>query len=68
MKEVPFIGHRLRAEVLEAAPAKVEAISKMPTPTDPKSVRQFTGMVNYMAKLIPNLSDILEPLRQLTHK
>ena len=39
MKEAPFIGHRLTAEGLEAAPAKVEAFRKMPTPTDQKSVR-----------------------------
>ena len=40
----------------------------MPVPQDVLAVQQFLGMVNYLGKFIPNLSDIPAPLRQLTHK
>ena len=38
----------------------------MPKPEDVEGVRRFCGFVNYLAKFLPKLSDILEPIRQLT--
>ena len=46
-------------------PKKVEAIEKMPEPKDAKAVQRLLGSVNYLAKLVLHLSDILEPLRRL---
>ena len=40
----------------------------MPKPTDVKDVRRLCGFINYLAKFMPHLSDVMEPLRQLTHK
>ena len=40
----------------------------MPIPTDVTSLQCFLGMVNYLSKYIPNLSEIAAPLRKLTHK
>lgn len=40
----------------------------MPKPTDVKAVQRLLGMVNYLAKFCPHLSDHCEVLRQLTHK
>ena len=40
----------------------------MPTPGDVKGVHQFISLANYMVRFIPNLSGLLEPLRQLTRK
>ena len=44
----------------------MEAITKMPRPRDKAEVRRFLGMINYMAKFLPNLSELSEPLRNLT--
>lgn len=44
---VLFIGYLLTANGLLADPAKVEAILKMPTPTDLKALWRFLGLVNY---------------------
>ncbi|CAB3999653.1 Hypothetical predicted protein, partial [Paramuricea clavata] len=46
-------------------PAKVESILDMPAPTDTKGLKRFLGMVNYLAKFLPLLSDMTEPLRRL---
>ena len=67
-QEVPFIGHILTQEGLKPDQCKVEAIVKMPDPTDVKSLRRFLGMVNYLAKFLPRLSDETELLRKLTEK
>ncbi len=40
----------------------------MPKPTDVRGVQRLLGMVNYLAKFCPHLSDQCEELRQLTHK
>ena len=53
---------------LTADPAKVEAILAMPPPTDVKGLKRFLGMVNCLAKFLPLLSDMTEPLQRLEDK
>ncbi|KAK5853431.1 hypothetical protein PBY51_007214 [Eleginops maclovinus] len=67
-KETTYIGHLLTANGLRIHPEKVRAIDQMPKPTDVKAVQRLLGMVNYLAKFCPHLSDHCQPLRQLTHK
>lgn len=67
-KETTYIGHRLTADGLKADPEKVRAIVEMPAPTDVKAVQRLIGMVNYLAKFCPHLSDQCKVLRDLTHK
>ena len=55
--EVPFIGHILTPQGLKPDPCKVKAIVDMPDPTDAQSVCRFLGMVNYLAKFLPRLSE-----------
>ena len=62
--EITFLGHRISSRGLEADPEKVKAISQMVPPTNVKELRRFIGMVNYMAKFLPNL--YLKPLTNLT--
>ena len=40
----------------------------MPSPTDVTGVQRLNGFVNYLAKFLPGLSDVMEPIRQLTRK
>lgn len=46
-------------------PTKIEAILKMPPPTDKKGVERLLGTVNYLAKFVPIMSAINEPIRSL---
>lgn len=66
--EVPFIGHVATKDGLKVHPEKVKAIQEMPRPQDLSDLRRFLGMVQYLAKFVPKLSDITEPLRKLTQK
>lgn len=67
-KEVPYIGHRLTSEGLKIDPEKVRAIHEMSRPTDIRGLQRLLGMVNYLAKFCPHLSESCDVLRQLTHK
>ena len=62
------MGHLLTLDGLKANPAKVEAILDIPPPTDVKGLKRFLGMVNYLARFLPLLSDMTEPLRRLEDK
>lgn len=68
LTEVPYIGHILTRSGLRVDPTKVEAIVRMPVPEDVKAVQRLLGTVNYLAKFVPHLSAILEPLRHLVNK
>lgn len=67
-KEATYIGHLLTANGLKVDPEKVRAMEQMPSLTDVKAVQRLLGMVNYLAKFCPHLSDHCKPLRELTHK
>ena len=64
-KEVPYIGHLLTPDGLKPDPNKVKAILEMPTPTEKQSLQRLLGMITYLAKFLPNLSDVTEPWRRL---
>lgn len=40
----------------------------MPKPDNVKAVRRFCGFVNYLAKFLPRLAEVLEPIQLLTRK
>ena len=65
--EVPFIGHTATANGLKPGPGKIEAIVNMPAPVDAAGVRRLLGMIQYLEKFMPNLSQLTSPLRKLTH-
>ena len=60
-----YIGHLLTPDGLKPDPNKVKAILEMPTPTEEQSLQRLLGMFTYLAKFLPNLSDVTEPLRSL---
>ena len=63
--EVPFIGHVATGDGLKIHPDKVQAILEMPDPGVPAAIHRLIGMVTYLAKFVPRLSDITELLREL---
>lgn len=66
--EVEFLGHVVTSQGLKPDPKKVEAILQMENPTDVAGVRRLQGTVTYLAKFLPQLSTVLEPIRRLTRQ
>ena len=67
-EKVQFHGHVFTRDGLKTDPEKVRAVVDMPRPTDKAGVQRLLGMVNYLSKFIPNMSDLTSPLRQLLHQ
>lgn len=60
-----FLGHRLDNGQVKPDPEKVAAIQAVRPPQNTKDLRSFLGMVNYLMKFIPHLSDHAVHLRTL---
>ena len=64
--ELAYMGHLITAEGVKPDPAKLEAIVQMPQPDDKKEVQRLMGMINYLQKFARGMSDITQPLTDLT--
>ena len=67
-EEISFHGHLVTNMGLKLDPTKVEALQQMPPPTDVQGVQRLAGFVNYLARFLPRLSDVMRPIQQLTKK
>ena len=45
--------------------SKIMAIQEIPAPKDVKGVQRLLGMATYLAKFVPNFSEITAPIRLL---
>ena len=66
MTEVNFFGETYTTDGCKPAQSKVSAIVEMPPPTFKKQVQSFIGMVNYLSKFSARLSELAEPIRELS--
>lgn len=66
--EINYLGHLVTNQGLKTDPEKVDAILNMPAPEDVTAVSRLCGFVNYLARFLPNLSEVMEPIRQLTRQ
>ena len=64
--EVDFFGETYTTDSCKPAQSKVSAIVEMPAPTCKKQVQSFIGMVNYLSKFSVRLSELAEPIRELS--
>ena len=68
VESLNYLGHVIDAEGVRADPAKVQAVTLFPVPKNVKDIQRFLGMVNQLAKFIPNISDLTKPFRELLSK
>lgn len=64
--KVKYVGHIVTAEGVAADPAKIEAVTTWPKPTNLKTLRSFLGFCGYYRRFIQNYSSIVRPLTDLT--
>ena len=63
--QVNFFGETYTTDGRKPSLDKVHAITKMPQPTNKKELQSFIGMVNYLSKFTPRLSELAECLQDL---
>ncbi|GJU78553.1 reverse transcriptase domain-containing protein [Tanacetum coccineum] len=68
VKEAIVPGHKVPEAGLEVDKAKIEVISKLPPPTNIKSIRSFLGHAGFYRRFIKDFSKIARPLTKLLKK
>lgn len=67
-REIEYLGHVITNRTVRPAPSKTTSITNYPKPTNATEVRQFVGLANYYRQFTPRMSELAEPLTQLTRK
>ena len=62
------LGHIISEEGIDVDKAKIDLISKLPSPTNVKTIRQFLGLVGFYRRFIMDFSKISKPLYKLLEK
>ena len=65
VQQLTYLGDTISAEGLKPDQRKVEAIQNMERPGNKTDLQRFLGMINYLARYIPDLSTRTMPLRKL---
>ena len=68
VSEVQYLGHIITPDGIRIDEEKVEAIRKMPRPTDRQGVQRLLGTLNQLSKFVPNLASMTQPIRELLNK
>ncbi|GKA48342.1 reverse transcriptase domain-containing protein [Tanacetum coccineum] len=68
VKEGIVLGHKVFTEGLEVDIAKIDVISKLPSPTNVKAIRIFLGHAGFYFRFIKDFSKIARPLTKLLEK
>lgn len=65
---MPYLGHVISRDGLKPDPNKIAAIKVMKSPTNQKELKRFLGMVSYLSKFLPSISQTTSKLRELDKK
>lgn len=68
VNEVKYLGHIISDKGLRVDPERTKAIVEMEEPKNREELLRFLGMINYVSKFIPNISEVTAPLRMLIKK
>ena len=68
LPELPYLGEVVTSQGVKPDPAKVQAIEDMPTPKYQSDLQRILGLVTYMSRFIPNISNRTSVLRSLLEK
>ena len=60
-----FLGHIVSEGCIRPDPDKIKAMLALPRPTTLTQLRKLLGMVTYHLKFLPQIQDVIEPLREL---
>ena len=67
-EEVGYLGHVISAERVRPDPMKIKAVQNFPVPRSVNYIKEFSGLVGYYRKFIPNIASRSKPLTALLKK
>lgn len=66
--EVKYLEMMLNKKGITPDPERVTVITELKIPQNHKELQSFIGMVIYLRIFIPNMSELVQPLRELLKK
>lgn len=66
--EIKYIGHMLMDNGVKPGDEKVMVVVQMPPPEDKQVLQRFMGMLQYLSKFIPNLSEVSASTQKATRE
>lgn len=66
--ELRYLGFVVNRHGILVDPAKVEAITNLPTPKSVTEVRRIIGMLSWYRRFVPSFSDLISPFTGLLRK
>ena len=63
-----WLGHEIYEDGIKPSKEKVKAILDLKHPENPKQLKSFLGAIQYLAKILPRLSERTDKLRKLLKK
>ena len=63
--ELTYFGHLVGKDGIKPNPERIKAITDLPAPKNIAELRRCLGMINYLGRFIPSLSQIIKPLNEL---
>lgn len=65
---IHFIGHVISHRDVSPDNENISSILDVPPPLNTTELKRFLAIVNFIARFIPNLADVLQSLGELPHK
>ena len=66
--ELDYYGFHISEQGVSSDKDRIHAIKHMQPPSTVTEARSFLGLVNTVARFLPNLATITEPIRRITYK
>jgi len=63
--QVKYLGYVVLGDRLKPDSDKIEAVEKMPIPTDVQGIQRVLGTLNFLRAYISNMSVLTEPPREV---
>jgi len=63
--ELPYFGHIVGEDGIRPNPERITAITNLAAPKNVEELRRCLGMINYLGRFLPSLSDTIKPLTEL---
>ena len=63
---MPFFGEVVSREGVQLDPQKIRPLAGMPVPNNKRELQAFLGIINYLGKCSPGMTEVCAPLQKLT--
>lgn len=63
--QISFLGHTIGNNAVRPDKQKLSAVTEMPRPTSKTELRRVMGMANYLARFVPYMAEVLQPLSSM---